>query len=316
MTKVISIDHGNRNIKTLNHVFSSGYVESSILPSIGGDILQFNNKEYTIVDQCMPQQIDKTIDDRYFILTLFAIGKELANDMRLLRMFASDELVHVELLIGLPLQHFKSLKEKYVHYFTNRDALTFTLNKRSYTVKITSAYVYPQAYAASVAAYSQLRGSKVVNVIDIGGYTVDCLQLTDNRPNMELCTSLYWGVNNLFRTINDHMRAGAGRDIPENIIESILMNDPAILSESSESRINLIRSCADTHASRLLSEVSQKGFDLVENKTVFVGGGSILLKQHILNTRLVMKPIFVDNIRANAEGYNLIYTTSRQARIS
>ena len=316
MTKTISIDHGNRKIKTQNHTFSSAFVESSILPSIGGDILQYDEKEYTLIDQCMPQQNDKTVDDRYFILTLFAIGKELVKEMRLQKPFAYDDLVFVELLIGLPLQHYKELNQKYINYFAKRDVIKFVLNKRSYTIKIASVHVFPQAYAASVATYPQRQGSKIANIIDIGGFTVDCLQLIDNRPNMALCTSLYLGVNNLFQTINDHVRAKAGRDIPENILESILQKDAATILESSDSRVSLVQSCADAHASRLLAEVSQKGFDLTEDKTVFVGGGSILLKKHILNTRKVKKPVFIDNVRANAEGYQLIHTMSKHARIS
>ena len=91
MTKTISIDHGNRKIKTQNNTFSSAFVESSILPTLGGDILHYNGKEYTLIDQCMPQQNDKTVDDRYFILTLFAIGKEFAKDMRLQKPFANAQ---------------------------------------------------------------------------------------------------------------------------------------------------------------------------------------------------------------------------------
>ena len=35
--KVIAIDHGNRNIKTQNHVFPAGYIECGHLPNMGGE---------------------------------------------------------------------------------------------------------------------------------------------------------------------------------------------------------------------------------------------------------------------------------------
>jgi len=57
----------------------------------------------------------------------------------------------------------------------------------------------------------------------------------------------------------------------------------------------------------MLAEISQKGFDLDEDRTVFMGGGSILLKEYIMQAGKVKKPIFVDNIHANAKGYELIY---------
>ena len=79
--KVIAVDHGNRNIKTPGRVFASAYRESGYLPSIGADVLTYGGKEYTLVDQRMAQKNDKTCDDDYFILTLFAIGGELFEDM-------------------------------------------------------------------------------------------------------------------------------------------------------------------------------------------------------------------------------------------
>ena len=83
-TKVISIDHGNRHIKTISHVFPASFVESSHLPSFDGCTIDYEGKQYTLADQRMPQKNDKTKDEYYFILTLFAIGKELASDMDLI----------------------------------------------------------------------------------------------------------------------------------------------------------------------------------------------------------------------------------------
>jgi len=80
MKIVIPIDHGNRLTKTLTHVFPSSFIESKFLPSIGGDVLSYENKTYTLVDQSLPVLNDKTENERYFILSLFAIGKELVKD--------------------------------------------------------------------------------------------------------------------------------------------------------------------------------------------------------------------------------------------
>jgi len=52
----------------------------------------------------------------------------------------------------------------------------------------------------------------------VGGVTVDCLQLNKFKPNMALCTSLYWGVNTL-QSINEQARKTGGRDISNDIIE-------------------------------------------------------------------------------------------------
>ena len=53
MRKIISIDHGNRFMKTIDQVFPSSYLENGYLPSIGGDVLEYEGKVYTIVDQSL-----------------------------------------------------------------------------------------------------------------------------------------------------------------------------------------------------------------------------------------------------------------------
>jgi plasmid segregation protein ParM len=127
---------------------------------------------------------------------------------------------------------------------------------------------------------------------------------------MALCSSIYWGANTLCQSINDRIRgAGGSRDISDDVIERILRKEPDALSEYSPKRIEIVTSAAASHVNRMLSEVMQKGFDLDEDKTVFMGGGSILLKEYILEANKAKKPIFVDDINANAKGYRLLHDT-------
>ena len=308
MNTIISIDHGNRLIKSNRQVFPASYVESKYLPSIGGDKLKYEGKSYTLVDQNLPVMNDKTENDRYFILSLFAIGKELVKEALMISKLTPRDHIKVKLLIGLPLQNYEAYKERFEQYFTNNSGIIqFELNDNPYSIQITSAHVFPQAYAAAVTVFDRLKDSNIINVVDIGGFTVDCLQLDKFTPNMTLCTSLYFGVNTLFQSINDQMRGGGGRDISNSIIEGILKKDPADIATYSESRIEAITSAAVSHVERMLAEISQKGFDLEEDKTVFMGGGSILLREYIMQTGKVKKPVFIDDVHANAKGYFLLY---------
>ena len=74
---LIAIDHGNKNIKTAHHVFTSGLTESDTRPPFGDSVLQVGGKYYMLSEQRIPYLRDKTVDDRFFILTLFAIALEL-----------------------------------------------------------------------------------------------------------------------------------------------------------------------------------------------------------------------------------------------
>ena len=51
--------------------------------------------------------------------------------------------------------------------------------------------------------------------------------------------------------------------------------------------------------------------DLRSGRTVFVGGGSTLLRKQIEASDKVTTPIFVDEIAANAKGYEMLYKASR-----
>ena len=70
---IISIDHGNKQVKTIHHApFTSGLVCSEVRP-FGGETLTYQGKYYTLTDQRIPYRRDKTEDERFFVLTLFAI---------------------------------------------------------------------------------------------------------------------------------------------------------------------------------------------------------------------------------------------------
>ena len=322
MKKVIAIDHGNNMIKSTHFSFPSGYMESDHLPHLGGDVLVYKDKEYTLSEKRLVQKNDKTVDDSFFILTLFAVGKEILKDLENAGVNpVSDEImessipepVSLGLLVGLPPLHYKAMYKNFEKYFTGREqCIQFELNNRSFAVKIESVQAFPQAYAAALTVYDQIKDSQIVNVVDLGGYTVDCLQLVSLQPNMSVCTSLYMGVNILYQRINEQVRATGAQNIHESVIESILLNDWNTLGNYSESRIALVKSNAERFACEILAEVAQTGLDLTEDKTVFVGGGSILLKEYLNKAEKATRAVFVDDLHANAKGYHIIYDNRKQ----
>ena len=108
----LAIDHGNRLIKTVSSSFNAGLIEVSYLPSMGADVLNYKDKSYTLSSKSQSILIDKSLDDRYFILSLFAIAKEAKACG-----FVEGEVNDLELLVGLPLQHYQAYKKKLEAYF-------------------------------------------------------------------------------------------------------------------------------------------------------------------------------------------------------
>ena len=74
---LIAIDHGNKQIKTVHtQPFTSGLIQGDT-PGFGTDCMAYQGKYYTLTDQRIPYRRDKTEDERFFILTLFAITYEI-----------------------------------------------------------------------------------------------------------------------------------------------------------------------------------------------------------------------------------------------
>jgi len=313
---VIPVDHGNRSIKSPNHTFAASIKEVGHLPSMGVDIVLYNGKEYALVDQRMAQKLDKTKDEDYFHLTLFTIGKELAGDKNTASGVFPGECIEVVLLVGLPPLQCKAMGESFTQYLMHGgEPIHFQFNKIPYAIKVKDVQVYPQAYAAAMTALEHFKGVRTVNVIDIGGFTADLLRLTDMKPDMTVCTSLHYGVNLLFQRINEQVRATGANNVPDAVIEGILLKDEMVLQDCTQERIGLVQTSAALFAQDLFREISQAGLDIATNRTVFVGGGSILLRDYIDKTGIVAKPIYVDNVRANVEGYRLIYDNRNTSRV-
>jgi len=66
-------------------------------------VLKYQGKVYTLIDEILPVFSDKTEDERYFILSFFAIGKELVSEAELYRKLTPHDPIKIQLLIGLPL---------------------------------------------------------------------------------------------------------------------------------------------------------------------------------------------------------------------
>ena len=76
----------------------------------------------------------------------------------------------------------------------------------------------------------------------------------------------------------------------------------------------IVDDIAKVFVSDLIGKLRERAVDLRSEKTVFVGGGSILLKDYIEASGKVTSSIFVDKISANAKGYELMYKTARARR--
>jgi plasmid segregation protein ParM len=304
---LIAIDHGNKQMKTVHKVFASALTESDTRPPFGDDILEYGGKFYSLSGSRIPYLRDKTIDGRFFILSLFAIAYEIEAAGA----YSPDEIMDVQLAVGLPPAHWGTQASKFEGYFLGKDILSFTFKGKPHDIYISEAVCFPQAYAAIIPIYNRLREMPKAVVVDIGGYTVDYMPLKHGKEDTSAYDSLENGVIFLYNSVKSKVNADLDLLLEDSDIDLILNGSTG---DFDEAVMLLVKRRAQSFVDDLVGQLRERMIDLRVGKTVFVGGGSILLRRQIEACDKIGSAVFVDEITANARGYEVLYRASRARR--
>lgn len=303
---IIAIDHGNKQMKTIHCLpFVSGLAESITRP-FGSNILEYQDKFYTLSNQRIPYKRDKTEDDRFFILTLFGIAEELHMEEKY-----GEEVVHVSLAVGLPPAHYGAQSQAFIRYFLGRGIVNFQYRDNPYTIYIKDVRCYPQAFAAAVTMMNKLLDKPRVLIVDIGGFTADYLMMRSGRADLSICDSLENGVILLYNRIRTKVNSEFDILLEETDIDDILKDGE---SGYSPEVVSLVEKLARDFVNDLANSLRERMLDLMSGTVVFVGGGAILLRRQIEASGKVRNAVFVEDINANAKGYEFLYKMETTGR--
>ena len=178
---LIAIDHGNKQVKTVHgNAIVSGVQKSKTRP-YGRDILKYGGSYYTLSAQRIPYQKDKTTDERFFILSLFAIAEEIEAQGAY-----TSGLMPIDLAIGLPPAHFGTQNKAFVRYFKRKEPIYFSYRDKLYSILICNVQCYPQAFAAAAMILGELATVPRALILDVGGFTADYLLLKNGRADLSI----------------------------------------------------------------------------------------------------------------------------------
>jgi len=300
---LISIDHGNYSIKSSSNsirsasdTFVAGLSEHTVQPPLASDIIEYNGRYWTLTGSRLAYMRDKTRDERYFVLTLFAVVKELQLHGSL------PAFVNIDIAAGLPPEHFSVLKDKFTKYL-RREAVMFVYNGTPICLSIRRVLVYPQAYAAGVPRNQLLENTPRVFIVNVGGYTIDILLLRNGKPDLQFCRSIEVGVITLNNEIIGKVGARHDLRIEDDQIASVIQGEETILPAGA---IETILESAKNHADKILDKLRELQVDLRSTPAIFIGGGSILFRPYIENSSMVVKAEFISDPKANAIGYGML----------
>lgn len=295
---IIGVDNGNANTKTVHTSFTSGLTMHDLKPPMADEILYFNNKYYTLSSRRNTYTRDKTKNDACYILTLFAIAKEVIEDGKY------EPELDVDLAVGLPPEHYSLLKDSFAKYFEGfGNHVEFDYNDKHFSVNMNSVMVFPQAFSAVVSKPSKLKNYSRTYVIDIGGYTTDVLLLANGKPDLSYCRSLELGIITMNNTIKGRASTAFDIKIEEEHIYDVLADRPTVLPDTVK---DFIREEAKKHAEDILDNLREQGIDLKANPAIFAGGGALLLKPYLEESTKTQLVEFLPDVSANAVGYTIL----------
>ena len=299
--QVVATDIGNRRVKTPLFDFDTGLVKHGPhRPPIMVDTLFYDGSYYSITERRLAVRTDKTEDDDVYILTLFAIAKELREAHK---MNDSREIKdNIYLAVGLPPGHKEKYGDKLARYYRKKKTVQFIYKDISYDVKISTVSINVQCFSAVVQMLDKLSDVTRAFVIDIGGYTTDVVLLVNGIPDTEFTQSLdRRGTVNFCNKVAQELASKSDIELMPIYIENYLRGIDDDLPDEVKS---VITRMAEEYATQIVRELSERGVDFKVSTPVFVGGGSEMFRKWL--TTVNPKAIFHTDIRANAAGYEYL----------
>lgn len=287
---IIAIDHGNSEIKTVHDRFTAGFTAFDRQPPLTQDWIEYLGRYYALAGVRLPYHHDKTLNEDYYILTLFAIGRELTR--------AHIHSTDVQLAVGLPPRYFAAQKDRFRDYLLRgRKEVAYRYAGQQIAVRVTDVHVYPQCWAAMITR-QEIRALPTAVIVDIGGGTVDILKVQKGIPDVSELHSLQRGTNHLLADVLESLEAASGDAPGESLILDTIAGRSTTLPESEQA---IIRKQARAFAEKTLYELQHDHHVRADREPVyFCGGGAVLLRNYLPQSPNVH---VIDDPLANAKGF-------------
>jgi len=322
MVMTIGVDVGNFNTKSAHTTTVSGYNESSMSQLLADKQLEYNGLYYVeSQDKRFPYVEDKRQDDQCLILTLFAIAKEIIYTIQNEKHLVGDiqneisEITNINLAIGLPPGHFNYYAQDVQDYYKSKmkNGISFNYGAYRFSFKANTVTVYAQDLTpviidSSLKVNERDEDKELVIpqyfIIGIGGGTIDIIPIKNGKSSIDEIRSLTLGTRVMFESIISKVQNSTGVTLDESIVENILRNKKTFVPAEAK---NEVKKNAEIYAKQIIDRCIQAGCAVNQYPVVYVGGGSLLLKEYLEKNPLVCMSEFITNVNTNACAYEKLY---------
>lgn len=220
---IVAVDHGWSLMKTPEEIFTAGIKEITTEPALTDNLLLYKGRYYRVGGKRAEVRMTKVLDDRYYLLTLAAIAKELK--------FRNKKKGNIYLATGVPLSRFGAEKKDFIEYLSKERELSFAFEKEYYSIAVRKVSVFPQCYAAVADKLALFRRFQLV--IDIGSWTMDVMPIENMIPDEGACFTQEMGLIPLMREINQECVRKLNGEIAESDIQYIMRTGKSELPRGS-----------------------------------------------------------------------------------
>lgn len=285
--EIIGIDHGNRNIKTRNEIFTAAVQPLQTRPDSFENILEYQNRYYQIGGRVpRSEKVDKTVDDDYYLLTLAGLAKELKH----------RELSEASIKLGaaLPPRRFQTQKEGFKKYLSKTKEIHFRFEGTNYHICLENTYIFMQGHVVIYTLLNEDDGFCLL--IDIGGGTVDLVGFVDGMPDGNYYISDK-GALYCIDKVNEEIVARFGTGVPPYITEAFMRNGNYDCPEKYQ---KVITSQLKEYSAGIYGFIRSNKYNPDLTKMIFMGGGASVIEKFGSNKTKDVK--FITEVRANAIG--------------
>lgn len=292
---VIAVDHGNSQCKTVHTVFPTGVVEISTEPAFKDNILELDEKYYSLVPKRFELKADKTEDQKFYLLTLVAIAKEMKMQ--------GITSANLYLAVGLPPARFGAEKANFKKYMMQKREVNFKFEGIYYHIHIDKVGVYPQCYSAIVGNIKDYKQKRYI--VDIGSWTVDVIAVQNFTYIEADCITLNQGIIKCIRDVNRECIRQFNYQIDEYDIQQVMTTGESTLPDKV---INIVKKSIVSYVDSIYKTLLENGINPEIDRITFVGGGATLMKRYgnIESSNIS----FNLDINANAKGYEILMKKS------
>lgn len=306
----IGVDHGYKNMKTPHCVFPTKLGQLMTVPDDKKGILQLDNKIYTESgkDVNYVNSSDKVLNENFYILTLIAIAKELQ-----FREFTEKPAktadghkgARVNMAVGLPQKWFDTQKDSFRNYLMKRSEVHFRYEGSQYHIYFEDCKVFTQGYAAFVTLdkIDEYLNKNVV-VCDVGGGTVDIIIVNKGQIDYVHSKIDQKGAIWLVNSIKEEAEATLYEPIPEDFIVNYMISKN-IKEVPQDKYEQLVQNGLINYCEMIFNRLKEFRINVNITSVIFVGGGACIIENFGHYNPATTN--FVTDIKANANGYELIY---------